>query len=71
MAGVGAAAEHAERALDFCDRALDHLQSDEPNVGEAIPLVEGIRNELLALQPSSASGGPDGIAAVGDATRAD
>jgi hypothetical protein len=47
---VAAAAEHVERALDYCDRALDHLKSDEPNVGEAIPLIEATRTELLALQ---------------------
>ena len=50
---MGSAAEHIERALDFCDRALDYLKCDEANVTEAIPLVEGARTELLALQSRS------------------
>jgi hypothetical protein len=60
---VAAAAEHVDRALDFCDRALDHLKSEEPNVGEAIPLIEATRTELLALQKSpESSRKPDGDA---------
>lgn len=65
---MAAAAEHVDRALDFCDRALDLLMSDGPILGEAVPFIEGIRSELLALQLSPASGGPDRIAARGDAT---
>jgi hypothetical protein len=59
---VAAAAEHVERALDFCDRALDHLKNEESNVGEALPLIEATRTELLALQKGPESGKPDGDA---------
>jgi hypothetical protein len=43
--------ERVSRALDFCDRALDHLKGEEADLDEAVTLVEGIRNELLALAP--------------------
>jgi hypothetical protein len=59
---MGSKAERIERALDFCDRALDHLKCDEANIAEAIPLVEGTRTELLALQTRSKSGKPDRVA---------
>ena len=62
---MAAAAEHVERALDFCDRALDHLTGEEPNVGEALPLMEGMRNELLALKTTPELGEPDAVASTG------
>lgn len=43
------AGENAQRALEFCDRALDHLKCDDAQIEEAVTLVEGIRNELLAM----------------------
>ena len=41
--------ESAQRALAFCDRALDQLDDDEPRVDEAVLSVEGIRTELTAI----------------------
>ena len=64
QSAVGSAAEHVDRALDFCDRALDYLKGDAANITEAIPLVEGARTELLALQTRSESEKPDGVAVV-------
>jgi hypothetical protein len=53
---VDTADDHLQRALEFCDRAIDHLKSGEAEFEEAVTLVEGIRNELTALVGSSDSG---------------
>lgn len=49
--------DHLQRALVFCDRAIDHLKNGEPEFEEAVTLVEGIRNELIALVGSSDDAG--------------
>jgi hypothetical protein len=49
--------DHVQRALEFCDRAIDHLKSGEAEFEEAVTLVEGIRNELTALVGSSDDAG--------------
>jgi hypothetical protein len=53
---VDTADDHVQRALEFCDRAIDHLKSGEAELEEAVTLVEGIRNELTALVGSSDAG---------------
>jgi hypothetical protein len=58
---VDNADDHLQRALEFCDRAIDQLKSDEPELEEAATLVEGIRNELIALV-----GSPDDAGLVPD-----
>ena len=54
---VDTADDHVQRALEFCDRAIDHLKSGEAEFEEAVTLVEGIRNELTALVGSSDDAG--------------
>ena len=51
---MASATGHLERALDFCERALDQLRVlDEPlgenGVHEVIPLVEAVRTERVAI----------------------
>jgi hypothetical protein len=52
---MASAAGHLERALDFCERALDQLsvldqpRGQEPWMHEVITLVEGSRTELVAI----------------------
>jgi hypothetical protein len=58
---VDTADDHVQRALEFCDRAIDHLKSGEGELEEALTLLEGIRNELTALvgRPEDAGLVPD------------
>lgn len=49
--------DHVQRALEFCDRALDHLKGGEAELDEAVTLLEGIRNELTALVGSEDEAG--------------
>jgi hypothetical protein len=52
---MASAADHFQRALDFCDRALDQLgvldqpRGEKPWVHEVIPFVEAARTELVAV----------------------
>ena len=51
---MASAAGHAERALDFCERALDQLKDLDERLGEhgvheVLPLVEAARTELVAI----------------------
>ena len=51
---MASAAGHIERALDFCERALDQLRDLDERLGEngvheLIPLVEAARTELVAV----------------------
>lgn len=43
------ALDHLQRALDFSDRALDQLKSEDPDLEDVMVLVEGVRTELTAL----------------------
>jgi hypothetical protein len=54
---VDTADDHVQRALEFCDRAIDHLKSGEGELDEALTLLEGIRNELTALVGSPEDAG--------------
>jgi len=45
-----------QRALDFCERALDELGRDVPETDAAKVLIEATRTELLAIAANEDAG---------------
>lgn len=50
---MAVAENQVERALELCDRALDHLHADPREVEEALAVVEATRTELLLIREAA------------------